>query len=450
MLYRSFRRRVLFPIAGGPLPLERGQLLTLAFTILLASGSLTAASAAYYVGGDPIGTDSSLTDNTGGLTAVSQNGANLGQPAIAVSLTGQELLTQFRAIAFGVPAANGNLFFNNFDYQLSIWQSQDYYAGRDPQFQIVLGDPSGIQLVPSGPTSVVPDTPFGTAGVGGNNAATYDFRFDLTHLPPGGHDQSILASPLAAGDWVFGFQSWHDPTASGSLRVTGSRAAQGPLPLFSLSDAIPRGILGGQDPSNITLHWGMSLAAVPAPPALAGDFNRNAVVDAADYTLWRDGLGTTYGAYDYQLWKGDFGPSPTGPLAGDFNGDGTVDEADYTLWRDGLGTTYGAYDYQWWTANYGRSSVVPLPGDFNGDGTVGAADYTVWRDKFGAVDESSLHGGGDGLNGVDVGDYVLWRTHFGATRAVSSDGVPEPAGLPLMTGGSLICLGCRRAARRFR
>ena len=25
-------------------------------------------------------------------------------------------------------------------------------------------------------------------------------------------------------------------------------------------------------------------------------------------------------------------------LAGDFNGDGTVDAADYTVWRDGLGT----------------------------------------------------------------------------------------------------------------
>ncbi|TWT85319.1 Autotransporter-associated beta strand repeat protein [Posidoniimonas polymericola] len=42
-------------------------------------------------------------------------------------------------------------------------------------------------------------------------------------------------------------------------------------------------------------------------------------------------------------------------LPGDFNADGLVDAADYTTWRDGLGTTYSSADYAVWAANYGRS-----------------------------------------------------------------------------------------------
>ncbi|MEQ8846370.1 hypothetical protein [Botrimarina sp.] len=52
-------------------------------------------------------------------------------------------------------------------------------------------------------------------------------------------------------------------------------------------------------------------------------------------------------------------------LAGDFNNDGRVDAADYTVWRDALGAEYGAADYQTWAAAYGRaepSATVPEPG----------------------------------------------------------------------------------------
>jgi hypothetical protein len=40
---------------------------------------------------------------------------------------------------------------------------------------------------------------------------------------------------------------------------------------------------------------------------LDGDFNGDDVVDAADYTVWRDGLGTVYTVDDYDLWKTNFG-----------------------------------------------------------------------------------------------------------------------------------------------
>jgi hypothetical protein len=40
---------------------------------------------------------------------------------------------------------------------------------------------------------------------------------------------------------------------------------------------------------------------------LDGDFNGDDVVDAADYSVWRDGLGDEYSEADYELWKNNFG-----------------------------------------------------------------------------------------------------------------------------------------------
>jgi hypothetical protein len=40
---------------------------------------------------------------------------------------------------------------------------------------------------------------------------------------------------------------------------------------------------------------------------LNGDFNGNGFVDAADYAVWRKGLGSTYSQSDYQLWRQNFG-----------------------------------------------------------------------------------------------------------------------------------------------
>lgn len=56
-----------------------------------------------------------------------------------------------------------------------------------------------------------------------------------------------------------------------------------------------------------------------------------------------------------------------GGLAGDFNSDGKVDATDYVVWRNGLGTMYLPTDYDAWKANFGKTS----PGA--GSGTSGNA-----------------------------------------------------------------------------
>lgn len=52
---------------------------------------------------------------------------------------------------------------------------------------------------------------------------------------------------------------------------------------------------------------GYTLLTVGTLPVLDGDFNVDGVVDAADYTVWRDGLDTIYTQADYDLWKANFG-----------------------------------------------------------------------------------------------------------------------------------------------
>jgi hypothetical protein len=57
-----------------------------------------------------------------------------------------------------------------------------------------------------------------------------------------------------------------------------------------------------------------------APPSVAGDYNGDGAVDAADYVLWRNG----------------------GPLQNEVNTSGTVDQSDYDAWRARFGNTAGA------------------------------------------------------------------------------------------------------------
>src|SRR5262249_31257435 len=40
---------------------------------------------------------------------------------------------------------------------------------------------------------------------------------------------------------------------------------------------------------------------------LMGDYNHNSIVDAADYVVWRKGLGTIYTQADYNVWRARYG-----------------------------------------------------------------------------------------------------------------------------------------------
>lgn len=61
-------------------------------------------------------------------------------------------------------------------------------------------------------------------------------------------------------------------------------------------------------------------------PLLPGDFNDDGIVDAADYTVWRDGLGTTYTNADYDTWRAHFGQSINSSASGATDRHGAVPE----------------------------------------------------------------------------------------------------------------------------
>ncbi|QDT69019.1 Electron transfer DM13 [Planctomycetes bacterium MalM25] len=45
------------------------------------------------------------------------------------------------------------------------------------------------------------------------------------------------------------------------------------------------------------------------PPVVEGDYSLDGRVDAADYTVWRDGLGSEYDQSDYLAWRDNYGAS---------------------------------------------------------------------------------------------------------------------------------------------
>ena len=77
----------------------------------------------------------------------------------------------------------------------------------------------------------------------------------------------------------------------------------------------------------INKHDGIVRLLVPLPTALPGDFNDDGQVDLADYTVWRNHLGT------------DFDLAGNGDDADDSTG--VVDAADYLVWRDHFGDGLG-------------------------------------------------------------------------------------------------------------
>ena len=76
--------------------------------------------------------------------------------------------------------------------------------------------------------------------------------------------------------------------------------------------------------ANVQLYE-LDLSAAVLSIALAGDFNGDGIVDAADYVVWRNNVG-------------QFGSS----LSADGNGDGTVDLADYGIWKANFGRGAGS------------------------------------------------------------------------------------------------------------
>jgi cyclophilin family peptidyl-prolyl cis-trans isomerase len=78
---------------------------------------------------------------------------------------------------------------------------------------------------------------------------------------------------------------------------------------------------------NNGLVWSLSQSPTAyALRVIRADYNENGVVDAGDYTIWRDNLNRTVTAF----------------TGADGDGNGVVNQADFTLWRSNFGKTSAA------------------------------------------------------------------------------------------------------------
>jgi hypothetical protein len=87
-------------------------------------------------------------------------------------------------------------------------------------------------------------------------------------------------------------------------------------------------VLGGPDADKFKLVFSSGELLIESTMAgLPGDYNSDGIIDAADYTVWRDQLGNTtlpnrdpsttgpVGQFDYLVWKTNFGATGTGNTA---------------------------------------------------------------------------------------------------------------------------------------
>jgi hypothetical protein len=149
---------------------------------------------------------------------------------------------------------------------------------------------------------------------------------DKTLVQNGLYRFSILGTgpPQGPRDFADGmrFQKpfYYDPSQGNLLiehiwRTTGSPV---PQPVIDIQSSPEFALLAGGNPDatsgiRITGYSVMQFEFAAPPP---GDFNQDGAVDAADYVVWRRGLGTTYSETDYELWRAHFG---------DMAGSGAID-----------------------------------------------------------------------------------------------------------------------------
>ena len=160
-----------------------------------------------------------------------------------------------------------------------------------------------------------------------------------------------------------------DAILTGTLEVDGDLSnGEGSVIAFELAGTTPG---SGHDRVNVDrfafLSGELEVDLIPGYTPTVGD----------TYTLLttQEGVTGQFESLDLPtgfLWQVDYSATSvtlelTGiGLAGDFNSDGVVDAADYSVWRDGLGSTYTAADYTVWANNFGAtqpssSASVPEP-----------------------------------------------------------------------------------------
>lgn len=158
--------------------------------------------------------------------------------------------------------------------------------------------------------------------------------------------------PALAGMYVFGGFDFPEPKV-----LLGQRNNAGQLDVQVITDELLASIAG----IGRTLDQLSSFGEDAEGNLYVIDFGDECGSGCTDETGWT-GVLTQFGTGEiYRLvYVSD-------PATGDYNSDGRVDLADYTIWRDSLG------------------SSTQLAADGNGNDMIDSGDYTVWKQQFGSI-----------------------------------------------------------------
>ena len=149
-----------------------------------------------------------------------------------------------------------------------------------------------------------------------------DLSFDTTY-------RAVISWDGATGE----SKLWLDPADESSPSITDTKVPAGQqMEAFALRQS--NDYDGQQIIDNLVVATTFAEALAGTGTGMVpGDYNGNGLIDAADYTVWRDHLGNT-GA------PGIPGDGDDGTLTG--TPDGTVDANDYAYWVSRFGATSGA------------------------------------------------------------------------------------------------------------
>ncbi|TWT36579.1 Soluble aldose sugar dehydrogenase YliI precursor [Posidoniimonas corsicana] len=137
-------------------------------------------------------------------------------------------------------------------------------------------------------------------GSEGETNQSLDHDLEYIRLVHNGNGEFDVYTSQDGDDWVMREQVSNPNLASGMLEVG------------LWSGSYPGGLEGGE----ARFDWAEIVLGTPA-----GDYNEDDVIDAADFTVWRDSLSDTVAA-----WAG-----------ADGDGDGVVTVSDYDIWRQNYG-----------------------------------------------------------------------------------------------------------------
>ncbi len=278
------------------------------------------------------GANGLFMDGNGQVVAAERERRQVARRSAAnVSVVETALATDFNGTMFNGPNdlvidAAGGIYFTDPDYDGRGKTKAVYYLNPLGSLARILtgfNNPNGIILSPDGQTLYL-------AVEGEKRIMAYDVATDGTLS---NQRQFATMGPNNSPDGL-------TIDRAGNLYAAANRAVWAWNPagqaLFQLAMPVLAPATTAEDPTNVEfggadgrtlfIAAGKSLYGIElnVPSPALGDYNGDGTVSAADYTVWRNSLGTTT------------------DLSADGNGNKVIDADDYDVWRAHFGTTLGS------------------------------------------------------------------------------------------------------------